>query len=177
MEIRCGCPYQLPLDRARVAADMINISPSNQIEEWSDVIPRASQYADDYLRQLASNVVDAGPPVRLELDKIVSGGGFRKTTRVCLVVEPTDSKLKRFKSAHFAYPVGTNLSVGWHLVGAEFASGLFGAYGNMMGPNDAQVQEVIAIMQIVHQGAVMPTVEDIFRRSQGASGQGSFFGA
>lgn len=157
--------------------DMINISPDNTIEEWTDVIPHAGHLADDYLRQVANNVVEVGPPVRLELDKIVSGGGFRQTTRVCLVVEPTHPKLKRFKSAHFAYAVGTNLSVGWHFVGAEYAGGLLGAYGNIMGPNDAQVQEVNAIMQIVHQGAVMPAAEEIFRRAQINSGPGSFFGA
>jgi hypothetical protein len=154
----------------------ININDASVINSFEEVIPRAAALDETYLRAVAQGIQTYEPPVTMSLDTMTSGG-FRAQHIRCLVVEPTQPRLRPFKTAHYAIPSGGSLRVGWHLVGGERAGG-FNIGGFSFGaPSEMEADEVMSIVQIVQEYAVAPAIQQLADGVQyGPQPSGGFFG-
>ncbi|MGY1769892.1 hypothetical protein [Blastococcus sp. SYSU D00813] len=146
------------------------------IQSFEDLVPRASSLGERYLRSVARGVQDYEPPVTMSIDTM-STGGFRAQPVQCLVVEPTQNRLRHYKTAHYAIPSGGSLRVGWHLVGGERAGGRVIGGISFGGPSEMDADEVLSIVQLVHSYAVLPAIQELADSVQyGSQQSGGFFG-
>ncbi|WP_113835909.1 hypothetical protein [Blastococcus sp. TF02-09] len=154
----------------------ISIHDASVLQSFEEVVPRAAAHAESYLRAVAQGVQEYEPPVSMAIDTLHSGG-FRAQQIQCLVVEPTEPRLRPFKTAHYAVPSGGSLRVGWHLVGRERAGGRQIGILSFGAPSDLEVDEVMSIVQIVHTYAVVPAIQQLADSVQyGNQQSGGFFG-
>lgn len=130
------------------------------IDSFSEVIPGAADQFESYLKAIAGGVQEQGLPVRQGLENITASQGLfaRVARRQCLAVIPNTKRLQAFKTLHYSTPVGVNLAVGWYLLGGEKAGGTQVGVLNFGGVNALEVADVQAIVQCVHQFAVMPAI-------------------
>lgn len=147
------------------------------INQFSDTIPKAAAYAEHYLRLVAQGIQEAEPPVTLALD-IISSGGFRAEQMQALIVEPTEKRLRHYKTCHFATPHGGLLNVGWYLIGGDRAGGRqMGYLGTVGAATDMDVNKVMSIVEVVQTYAVQPAMQQIADLALGrGSQQQGFFG-
>ncbi len=156
---------------------MIPINEASVIEQFNELVPRAAALAETYLRAVAKRVQEYEPPVTMAIDFLTTGG-FRAQKVQCLVVEPTDPRLRAYKTAHYANPSGGSLSIGWYLVGGEKAMGRQIGGFTFGSASDLDVDQVIAIVQTVHTYAVLPSIQELADIAQlgGPQQPGGFFG-
>lgn len=139
---------------------MIRINDLSVINQFTDTIPKAAPYAEQYLRAIAQGVQQVEPPVTMSIDTI-SSGGFRAEQIQALVVEPTKPRLRWYKTCHFARPSGGLLNVGWYLVGGDKAGGRQIGYVNLGAATDLDVDEVMSIVETIQTYAVQPAIQQI----------------
>ena len=152
----------------------IRINEVSAIESFEELIPKAAAHGEAYLRAVAAGVQEYEPPVTMELDEIVTSG-FRTPNLECLVVRPTQKRIRPYRTAHYAVPSGGSLRVGWYLVGGEKATGV--GFLNIGAATDTDVSEVMAIVQTVHTYAVLPAIETIVNQVRfGPTQTGGFLG-
>jgi hypothetical protein len=158
---------------------MIRLGRASIISDctFMETIPKAAQYSEQYLRAVVKGIQEIEPPVELDLDE-VQGAGVPQME--CLVVTPTEKRLKHYKSVHFGQPMGGSLQMGYYLIGGDRAQtgSLFG--GDTFGigrPTDADVHKVISIVELIRDYAVAPAVQQIADLIQsGSQRQGGFLG-
>lgn len=83
---------------------MIRINDSSCMQQFVQTIPGASGRGRDYLKVIAQRILDARFPVTLAKDDMVQARTLGAVPlRECLVVRPTNAKLrKRYPAVHFA---------------------------------------------------------------------------
>lgn len=141
---------------------------------FSDSIPGAADQAETYLKAVAQGVTNAGLPVALQMDKLVMVSGIRVQKVPCLVAEPTEKRLRFYKTAHYAEPSGAMLRLGWYLVGGDRASRRVLGIG---GASERDADIVMQIAESIHIYAVQPAMQQIVDgRSDGRKGSGGFLG-
>lgn len=140
---------------------VIPIHDASVIQQFSDLVPHAAGQEEAYLRAVAGRIRDLAPPVTMAID-FLGGGGMRGERRQCLVVEPTEPRLRAYRTAHYATASGAGLSVGWYLVGGEKAMGRQIGGFTFGGASDLDLDQVLAILQSVHMYAVLPSIEELF---------------
>jgi hypothetical protein len=154
----------------------IRINSLSVIDQFSEVIPRAKEYGEAYLRTLASSIQEYEPPVTMRLDMLTSGT-FRAEQQRCLVVEPTSPRLRHYRTAHVATPSGGSLTVGWYLLGGERADGRQIGIFNVGAASELDVQEIMSIVGLIQDYAVVPAIHRIAQLSQqGSLPAGGFMG-
>lgn len=150
----------------------VRINDATVLQTFSDAIPGAADQMEAYLKAVARGIKDSGVPVTLRMDNLESGG-FRVQKTPCLVAEPTEKRLRFYRTAHYAEPSGALLRVGWYLVGGDRADGRLG-FGAAT-ERDADV--VLHIAESIHIYAVQTAMQAIVDGpSERRSGSGGFFG-
>lgn len=145
---------------------------------FSDTIPNSAAFDREYLREVRRGVQSLGVPVSLDVDE-VKGGGV--TTRTCLVVKPTDRRLRHYPTLHYAVKTGNALQVGFYLLGGDRATSgsLIGGQEFGIGvPTAADEANIEALVGAIFHHAVGPAIEAIALRANGGGDQrsGGFFG-
>jgi hypothetical protein len=154
----------------------IRVNSVSVIDQFSEVIPRAKDHGETYLRAVASNIQEYEPPVTMRLDTLTSGG-FRADYQQCLVVEPTSQRLRHYKTAHFATVTGGSLTVGWYLLGGERAEGRQIGVFTVGAASELDIQEITSIVNLIQTYAVIPAIHKIAQLSQnGSLPAGGFMG-
>lgn len=159
---------------------VIKVNDLSIIQEQQEQIPRAGHLAEQYLRTLAGKVQDLGPPVSMDLDTVQPHRSLGGGSRLCLVITPTDPRLKRYPTAHYAIPMGNMLNIGYWLLGGEYQNGRSIGIGRIGAVTDADVSNVLAIVQAVLDYAIGPTMNEIADLAAGGGQQQSssgFFGS
>ncbi|HWC36038.1 MAG TPA: hypothetical protein VG650_14610 [Mycobacteriales bacterium] len=149
------------------------------LDSFDEIIPLAGQHHELYLRAVAQGVQQYQPPVTMSLDQMTAARSMNVAQQTVLVVEPTDKRLRRYPTLHFASAVGPNLQVGWYLIGGDLAGGHdVGGLGfmNVGGLNEIDVSNLNSIAKLLHQYVVLPAIQQIASISQPAQ-PGGFFGA
>lgn len=139
---------------------MIRLGRGSIIDTFIESIPRAGSHADTYLRAVKDGIREFEPPVDLALDDI-EGAGVART--FCLIATPTTRRLRFYQTCHFAVPNRSTLQMGYYLIGGDRAAGgvqLGGNYGIGVA-TDADAENVRAIVQMIHEYAVMPAIQRI----------------
>ncbi len=171
LEYRPGAPDDSGMIRLGRDSIMANYTEK-------ELVPRAAQYAREYMATLWDNIQACDPPVTLRIDS-VSGGGV--SLAQCLVAEPTDKRLRHYKMLHFAEPVNTGLQMGYYLTGGDRAAGGSLIGGTTFGiglPTDADVTNVESIVKLIRDYAVAPSIQYIVDLVQGSGARrGGFAGA
>ena len=139
---------------------MLNLNSENLFDQFSENIAGAAQHAETYFRRVASAAKDAQLPVAADVKTEKIGGGFRSESLTFLVLTPTDKGVRRYPSYHFAKSLGTGLNVGWYLVGKLAAGGL-GGYTFAGGATRRDMDNLQALIQAVHEMAVIPAMHDV----------------
>lgn len=152
---------------------MIRLGRESVIVEFSDqlLIPRAAQHARAYLASLWDYIIDLGAPVTLRTDR-ASGAGIALDE--CLVVEPTGKRLRFYQTLHYAQPENAALRVGYYLIGGDRAAWGSAFGGETFGigrPSDADVDNVISIVEMIRDHAVKPAVRDVIDIADAAPGR------
>ena len=155
------------------------------LDSFNDVIPGAAQHYENYLRAISKAVQEQGLPVTMNIEAVsASSSLFRSTSRSCLAVTPADKRMQPFKTLHYGTPLGTNLSVGWFLLGGEKLNDTTSVRGmlGVGGLSHLDMTDLQSLVQCVHQFAVMPAVYSIadqagYDRNQLSKKTSGFFGA
>lgn len=158
---------------------MIRLNPMSVIDSFDEIIPLAGEHHEVYLRAVAQGVQQYKPPVSMALDQMTAARSMKVAQQTVLVVEPTEKRLRHYKTLHFASAMGPNLQVGWYLIGGDRAGGHdVGGFGfmNVGAASDMDVSKVNSITKLIHQYAVIPAIQQIASGTQPAQ-PGGFFGA
>lgn len=151
---------------------LIKVTDGTTIEHFEEVIPRASKHANMYLRTLAGKIQEYEPPVTMDLAEMTSGA-LRDKPKDCLAVIPTGQRFRHYVAAHYAFPLGGSLRVGWNLVGAERAGGIGWGIGAI---TDLEIDELISLTTTIHTYAVLPSIQEIADEGNGGGvTAGGFF--
>ena len=102
---------------------MIRLNPMSVINSFDEIIPLAGEHHEVYLRAVAQGVQQYKPPVSMALDQMTAARSMKVAQQTVLVVEPTEKRLRHYKTLHFASAMGPNLQVGWYLIGGDRAGG------------------------------------------------------
>jgi hypothetical protein len=154
----------------------VRINEVTVLNSFQDVVPKAAVHRETYLRTVAQAVKDHEPPVSMAIDTLAPDG-FRASRIQCLVVEPTDPRLRHYRTAHYADPTGASLKVGWYLVGGEHAGGRQIGVFTFGGATALDADEVMSIVEIIHTYAVLPAIAHIADLAQqGSQPSGGFLG-
>jgi hypothetical protein len=96
---------------------MLNVKLGEVVDRFIQVIPAASNRADQYVETITHSIREQQLPVHLSRQDASAGfiGGLRGKTREFLVVSPENPALKDFTMLHFGVPSGSNLAIGWYL--------------------------------------------------------------
>lgn len=151
---------------------MILINDSTVIRSFDDVLPGIADREEDYLRSLVTITRQSGLPLSLGMDELGGSLRFGSGRTDCLVMTPDNNRLKNYKTAHFVTPFGSNLRLGWYLVGADKATGL--GYLGIGAASDTDVQETLALTDAIHNMVVMPAMQMVATSTGGGRG---FFGS
>lgn len=157
---------------------MAVLNDASVIDSFSELIPEASEEGEAYLRTLAKGIQRQAPPVELTVESVSAARSFGTRKLQCLVVTPTNRRHRHYKTLHYATPLGVNLQVGWYFIGRDRADGI--GFMGIGAVNAHDVSEIQALVQLVHQFAVVPAMQQIAESmGYGASGQTrqGFFGA
>jgi hypothetical protein len=146
----------------------IRINDASVVHSFSDLIPGAAYHGETYLRTIASSIQQLQAPVRMSIDSLVTDG-FRSRKVQCLAVEPTEPRLRHYKSAHYASPSGDSLTVGWYLVGGERAAGLQVGAFSIGAASQLDADEVMSLVELVHGHAVLPAIGEVLETLRYAS--------
>lgn len=146
---------------------VIKINPLSIIDEQQEVIPGAAQHAETYLRVLAKKVQELGPPVTMDLEAVQPHRGISGGQRLCLILRPTERRLKNYPLANYAVPMGAALNVGLWLLGGEYQDGRSIGIGRIGAVSDTDVSDILAIRQMVTDYAVVPAMNEIADLSSG----------
>lgn len=156
---------------------MIRINDLSVISSFDESIPKAAAHGETYLRAVAKGVQEYEPPVTMRLDTIAAARRMNVPEMQCLVIEPTASRLRRYVTAHYGIASGATLRVGWYLLGGDYAGGRQVGIFNVGAASDLDVDEVMSIVNIIQDYAVLPAIQQIVSTMSGAQGTGGFFGA
>jgi hypothetical protein len=158
---------------------VIRLNPISVVESFDEIIPLAGQHHEVYLRAVAQGIQQYQPPVTMSLDQMTAARSMNVEQQTVLVAEPTEKRLRHYKTLHFASALGPNLQVGWYLIGGDRAGGHdVGGLGFMTvgAATDSDVSKVLAITKLIHTYAVLPAIQHIAQGAQPAN-PGGFFGA
>lgn len=134
-------------------------NPENVFDQFDDLIPGAADHGESYQRTLARYVREHRVPVELDVREERLAGGFRAPSHLFVVMTPTDRRLHRYPSYHFAAPLGTSLKVGWYLVGQMAAKGL-GGWAVLGGATQNAMDELGSLIQLIHESSVVPAMHE-----------------
>lgn len=158
---------------------MIVLGRESIIVEHSflEAIPGAKPYGIEYLKKVRRGIQSLGLPVIQDVDEVKGSGVSQRT---CLKVTPTDRRLSHYPMLHFGVALGDALQVGYYLVGGDRAAGGDLWTGQTFGigrPTDADVDNVLLIVQMVLERTVAPAIQEIADMAVGGSQRrGGFFG-
>lgn len=136
------------------------LNPDNVFDQFSEVIPGASAYGEDYLGAVARHVREERLPVSADV-KEERLGVFRGESEIYLVLTPVERHLRRYPSYHFGRALGATLSTGWYLLGKVAAGGL-GGWAIAGGASQRDMDDLEALVAAIHQCAVLPGMQEIF---------------
>ena len=149
------------------------------VDSFKEVIPNAAALDEAYLRAVAAFVQQQNPPVTMSIEMVAASRRFGNPDLRCLSIEPTNKRLRWYRTLHYATPLGATLSVGWYLLGGDRENGRQIGVLNFGSISQHEVSEVEALVQLIHQYAVGPAMNQIAAQANGGGpvqGRG-FFGA
>lgn len=157
---------------------MAVLNDASVIDSFSELIPEASKESEAYLRAVAKGIQRQAPPVEMTVEPITAARSFGTRKLQCLVVTPTNRHHRHYKTLHYGTALGVNLQVGWYLIGRDKADGI--GFMGIGAVSAHDVSEIESLVQLVHQFAVIPAMQQI-AESMGYGGTGQprqgFFGA
>lgn len=155
---------------------MIRLNDLSVVDSFNEVVPQAAHHGETYLRMVAQGVQECSPPVSMSLDTVKAARAMGIPDMQVLVVEPTAKRLRHYKTLHYGSAFGAGLKVGWYLIGGDRAGGMQVGVFNVGAATDLDVTEVLSIVQLVHQYAVMPAMQQLADLVVGDQSSGGFFG-
>jgi hypothetical protein len=137
---------------------------------FTRTLPGGASHSETYLRRVASGIQECEPPVTLSIDA-AKGSGLELPT--CLVVTPTEKRLRKFVQLHFAKAMGPNLHLGFYVLGgdAEPHQSTLRAQFGIGQVTAADEENVMAIVELVHGYAVVPAMEEVANLGAGGGDQ------
>lgn len=139
---------------------MPGIHPEDVLDRFEEVIPSAATRAEEYLRAVVRGARAQQLPIAADMRREALAGGFREPKANCLVLTPTDSRLRRFEMLHYAVPVGHGLKVGWYLLGGIKSKGL-GGWGILGGSTQMDMDNLEGVVRLVMECGVVPAVQTV----------------
>jgi hypothetical protein len=139
---------------------MPGIHPEDVLDRFEEIVPSAAVSGDQYLRAIVQGVRFQQLPVTADMRLEPLIGGFRAPKTDCLILTPTDSRLRRFEMLHYAVPVGQSLRIGWYLLGGVKAKGL-GGWAILGGSTQMDMDNLQGLVQLVMECAVVPAARDV----------------
>lgn len=100
---------------------MAVIKGEDVITSYSEVIPDAASQAGNYLAWVQGATAEMGLPARMGMQQAATGllKSVMGKSREFLVIVPEVKKLDALRMLHWCTPVGSNLAVGWYVVGGR----------------------------------------------------------
>lgn len=159
---------------------MTAINPDNVLDQFDELIPDAADHGETYLRGISKYLKECRAPVSTDVREVPMSGGMRAPKMLCLISAPTEKRLRHFEMVHYGTELGTSLKVGWYLLGGTKSQGL-GGWAILGGSNQMDMDNLKPIVQLVHQGAVVPAMHETaaaagFGGSVGNRPRSGFFG-
>jgi hypothetical protein len=146
---------------------MPGFNPEDVLDRFEELIPNAAGHADGYLRAVVQGVRDQRVPVSADVRPEPLTGGWRAPKTDCLVLTPTESRLRHFEMLHYAIPIGRSLKVGYYLLGGVKAQGL-GGWAILGGSNQMDMDNLQSLVQLIEECAVASAMHEV----AGAVGSG-----
>jgi hypothetical protein len=139
---------------------MPGIHPEDVLDRFEELVPNAATLADEYLRAIVQGVREQQLPVSADMRREGLTGGFRVPKTNCLILTPTDSRLRRFEMLHYGVPIGHSLKVGWYLLGGIKAKGI-GGWAILGGSTQMDMDNLESVVRLVMECGVVPAVQGI----------------
>jgi hypothetical protein len=147
---------------------MAVIKSDDVVDAYSEVVPGGAAYADQYLPWVQASIQEQQLPVRMQVQETATGllKSVMGKKRPFLVVQPDSRALDEFRQLNYAVPLGTNLAVGWYLLGRnpEFGKASF-RIPVIHGMDLFDLADLEALVSTLHQHAVMRTVMHIVEQA------------
>lgn len=127
---------------------MAVIKGEDVITSYSEVIPDAGSQANNYLDWLQGATSEMQLPVRMAMESASTGllKAVMGKSREFLVITPEDRKLDALRMLHWCTPVGSNMAVGWYIVGGR---------RSVLSLDLFQDADLTALYESIHKLAVM----------------------
>jgi hypothetical protein len=138
----------------------VPLNSEDILHQAQEIIPNAAGQAEEYLRAVVRGVREQEMPFTADVRAERLTGGWRDPKTDCVVLTPTDSRLRRFEMLHFAIPLGRNLKVGYYVLGGIKAQGL-GGIGLLGGTTQAEMDHFQSLVQLVEEFALAPAMHEI----------------
>jgi hypothetical protein len=138
----------------------VSLNAADILHQADEIVPNAADKCDDYLRAVVRCVREQEMPFATDVRPERLTGGWRAPKTDCLVLKPTESRLRRFEMLHFAIPIGRNLKVGYYILGAIKAQGLAGI-GILGGTRQGEMDHFTSLVQLVEEFALAPAIHEI----------------
>jgi hypothetical protein len=139
---------------------MPGFNPEDIVHRHEELIPNAAENADAYLRAVVQGVRDQQVPVSADIRAESLTGGWRAPKTDCLVLTPTDPRLRKFEMVHYAMPIGRSLKVGYYLLGGVKAQGL-GGWAILGGANQMDMDNLESLVQFIEECAIAPAMQEV----------------
>lgn len=130
---------------------MAVIKGEDVITAYSQVIPDAAPKAAQYLGWVQGSTNEMQLPVRMGMQAAATGllKSVMGKSREFLVIVPDDKKLDALRMLHWCTPTGSNLAVGWYVVGGK---------RSVLSLDLFQDADLTALYQSIHQLSVMRAI-------------------
>ncbi len=148
---------------------MAVIKADDVVDLYAETIPNGATQLDRYLPWVQGAIQEMQLPVRVGYQEASTGllKGWMGRKRQFLVCQPEGRALDVFRMLHWVSPVGSNLAIGWYVVGRKKA---FGSNSQIRIPildnldlfDEADLR---AIYSSLHQFAVMRAIYAVVKEA------------
>jgi hypothetical protein len=142
----------------------VPLNPDDILHQADQIVPNAASQVDAYLRAVVRGVREQEMPLTTNVRPERLTGGWRGPQTDCLVLTPTESRLRRFEMLHFGIPMGRNLKVGYYVLGGVKAQGL-GGWGILGGTTQPEMDHFQSLVELVEEFALAPAIHEIAAES------------
>ena len=118
------------------------------INDYSEVLPDAGGQAENYLGWVQGATTEMQLPVRIGMQSAATGllKSVMGKSREFLVIVPDSKKLQVYQMLHWCSPAGSNLAVGWYMVGGRRSIASLDLF---------EISDLTALFESVHKLAVV----------------------
>lgn len=128
---------------------------------YSQVLPDSASQGEKYLPWVRGSVEEMQLPVQIGTQSAATGllKSVMGKTREFLVIQPVDRKLDVFRMLNWCSPVGSNLAVGWYVVGRQRGFGKMQMRVPILDNLDLfENADLTGLYQSIHQFGVMRAI-------------------